>query len=127
MPHERVSSRQRDRARELRRSMTRAETLLWRYLKAHHIDGLGFRRQVPFQNFIADFVCHSRRLIVEIDGETHDFASRQRRDRRRDQWFKSQNYIVLRFTNEQVLNNLSGVIEVIREVAFCRQAGHPPP
>ena len=53
--------------------MTRAETLLWRYLKAHHVDGLAFRRQVPMRNFIADFVCHAARIVVEIDGDSHHF------------------------------------------------------
>jgi len=120
MPHVIVAKRQRARAKELRQAMTRAETLLWRYLKAHHIDDLGFRRQVPMQNYIADFVCHSARLVVEIDGESHDFASRQRRDQRRDAWFRSQGYTVLRFTNDDVLKNLEGVVEAIRAAASAR-------
>ena len=53
--------------------MTRAETLLWRHLKAHRLAALGFRRQCPMGNYIADFVAHSRKLVVEIDGESHDF------------------------------------------------------
>jgi very-short-patch-repair endonuclease len=97
--------------------MTRAETLLWRYLKAHRIDGLGFRRQVPMQRFVADFVCHTARLAIELDGESHDFLSRQRKDEVRDAWFKSQGYKVLRFTNEQVLEDLAGVIDAIRIAA----------
>src|SRR5262245_22450108 len=116
MPNVIVAKRQRARAKELRQAMTRAETLLWRYLKAHHIDDLGFRRQVPMQNYIADFVCHSARLVVEIDGESHDCASRQRRDQRRDAWFRSQGYTVLRFTNDDVLKNLEGVVEPVRAV-----------
>src|SRR5205807_10112266 len=118
MPHSAVNKQQRSRAKNLRQTMTRAETLLWRYLKAHHIDGLAFRRQVPLRHFIADFVCHAARLVVEIDGQSHDFEARQRSDRKRDQWFTSQHYAVLRFTNEQVLKNLNGVIEVIRETAL---------
>ena len=105
--------------------MTRAETLLWRYLKAHHIDGLGFRRQVPMRGSIADFACHSARLIVELDGESHDFESRQRSDQRRDAWFESQGYTVLRFSNTQVLSNLAGVVEAIRMTALAR-ASSPP-
>jgi very-short-patch-repair endonuclease len=123
MPHAAVSRAERARAKNLRVAMTRAETLLWRYLKAHHVDRLGFRRQVPMQQYIADFACHSARLIVEIDGASHDFEARQRRDAARDRWFQSQGYRVLRFTNEQVLTNLTGVIEAIRE-ASCRNA--PP-
>jgi len=97
--------------------MTRAETLLWRYIKARRIDGLLFRRQVPMHKYIADFVCHSHRLIVELDGETHDFECRIQRDAERDAWFVSEGYTVLRFTNEEVLTNLNGVIEGIRKTA----------
>jgi very-short-patch-repair endonuclease len=100
--------------------MTRAETLLWRYLKAHHIGGLGFRRQAPMGGYIVDFVCHERRFVVELDGETHDNASQQQSDVHRDAWFASQGYLVLRFTNEQVLKELEGVIALIREIAADR-------
>jgi very-short-patch-repair endonuclease len=126
MPHAVVSPRQRGRAKQLRRGMTRAETLLWRYLKAHHVDDLSFRRQVPIRNYIADFVCHSARLIVELDGETHDFESRQQEDRRREIWFESQGYAVLRFTNEEVVKNLDGVVIVIAETATSRLRSIPP-
>src|SRR5712691_8333235 len=105
--------------------MTRAETLLWRYIKAHRIERLGFRRQVPIGNYVADFVCHSARLVVELDGESHDFESRRKIDRRRDAWFESQGYAVLRFTNDQVLRELEGVVHVIRETARARRAQPP--
>jgi len=126
MPHAAISEQQRNRAKSLRRAMTRAETLLWRYLKAHHIDGLGFRRQVPMRGYFADFACHSARLIVELDGESHDFESRQRSDLARDAWLRSQGYKVLRFTNEDVLTNLTGVVEAIRLAASSRARGLPP-
>jgi very-short-patch-repair endonuclease len=126
VPHSKVSNRQRNRAKPLRQTMTRAETLLWRYLKAHHIDRLAFRRQVPMGRFIADFVCHAARLAVEIDGASHDFETRQRRDQSRDEWFASQQYVVLRFSNEQVLKNLEGVIESIRDTASARFQQLPP-
>jgi very-short-patch-repair endonuclease len=126
VPHAKVSEGLRKRAQQLRQTMTRTENLLWRYLKAHHVDGLAFRRQVPMQQFIADFICHSARIVVEIDGLSHDFNSRQRADRKRDQWFASQNYTVLRFTNEQVLKNLEGVIAVIRDTASTRLKHAPP-
>src|SRR5215510_12957985 len=117
MPHAVVSEQQRSRAKRLRTTMTRAETLLWRYIKARRIDGLLFRRQVPMHKYIADFVCHSHRLIVELDGETHDFECRIQRDAERDAWFVSEGYTVLRFTNEEVLTNLSGVVEAICNAA----------
>src|SRR5882672_327001 len=120
MPHAVVSERQRSRAKKLRQTMTRAETLLWRYLKASRIDGLGFRRQVPVQNYVADFICFSVKLIVELDGESHDFEERQKADQRRDAFFASEGFHVLRFTNDQVMSNLEGVVEVIRQAASSR-------
>ncbi|MGF6307224.1 very-short-patch-repair endonuclease [Bradyrhizobium sp. i1.8.4] len=117
MPHTHVSDVARDRAKQLRRTMTRAETLLWRYLKADRVAGLNFRRQSPIGNYIADFVAHSCKLIVEVDGESHDFEERIRHDKRRDGWFKSRGYRVLRFTNDDVMKNLEGVVLSIAEAA----------
>jgi very-short-patch-repair endonuclease len=126
MPHAAISERQRGRAKQLRRMMTRAETLLWRYLKADRIDGFSFRRQVPFRNYIADFACLSVKLIVELDGESHDFDERQKADQSRDAFFVSEGFHVLRFTNEQVMTNLEGVVEAIRQVASSRASSLPP-
>ena len=117
MPHAVVSERQRSRAKQLRQTMTPAETLLWRYLKANRIDGLGFRRQTPIRNYIVDFVCMSAKLIIELDGESHDFDERQKADQNRDAFFVSEGFQVLRFTNGQVMSNLEGVVEVIRQIA----------
>jgi very-short-patch-repair endonuclease len=106
--------------------MTRAETLLWRYLKANRIDGLGFRRQTPIRNYIVDFACLSAKLIIELDGESHEFQERQIADQIRDNFFVSEGFHVLRFTNEQVMSNLEGVVEAIRQVASSRASGLPP-
>ncbi len=125
MPHAKVPDRQRARAKQLRTAMTRAETLLWRYIKAHRIDGLGFRRQVPFQNYVADFACLSAKLIVELDGESHEFVQQQTADQIRDAFFASEGFRVLRFTNADVLSNLEGVVEVIRQTA-ARSMSLPP-
>jgi very-short-patch-repair endonuclease len=125
MPHTVVSPRQRNRAKQLRQAMTRAETLLWRYVKADRIDGLGFRRQVPIQNYIADFICMSAKIVVELDGESHDFEERQTADQNRDAFFVSERFQVLRFTNEQVMANLEGVVETIRQTAANRVRGLP--
>src|SRR5258708_16992694 len=125
MPHAVVSERQRSRAKQLRQTMTRAETLLWCYLKADRVDGLGFRRQVPIRNYIADFVCMSAKLIVELDGESHDFEERQRADQTRDAFFAAEGFHVLRFANEQVMSNLEGVVEAIRQTASSRASGSP--
>jgi very-short-patch-repair endonuclease len=117
MPHDEVNKIQRDRAKRMRREMTRAETLLWRHLKADRLNGLGFRRQTPMGNYIADFVAHSCKLVVEVDGESHDFVERVRHDAVRDQWFASRGYRVLRFTNDDVMKNLEGVVLSIIEAA----------
>ena len=125
MPHAVVSPRQRSRAKQLRQTMTRAETLLWRYLKADRIDGLGFRRQVPIRNYIADFICMSAKIVIELDGESHDFEERQNADQNRDAFFVSEGFQILRFTNEQVMSNLEGVVETIRQTAADRLRGLP--
>ncbi|WP_136615093.1 endonuclease domain-containing protein [Bradyrhizobium sacchari] len=117
MPHDEVPQFQRTRAKRLRREMTRAETLLWRHLKADRLAGLAFRRRTPMGHYIADFVAHSCKLIVELHGESHDFEDRIRRDEQRDQWFASRGYHVLRFTNDDVMKNLEGVVLSILEAA----------
>ena len=126
MPHAVVSQRQRGRAKQLRKAMMPAETLLWRYLKASRIDGLGFRRQTPIRNYIVDFVCLAVKLIVELDGESHDFEERQNADQNRDAFFVSEGFQVLRFTNKQVMSNLEDVVETIRQAAASRASGSPP-
>ena len=126
MPHAVVSERQRSRAKQLRRAMTRAETLLWRHLKANRMDGVGIRRQSPIGNYIVDFVCFSSKLIIELDGESHDFEERQKKDGRRDAFFAAEGFQVLRFTNDQVMTNLEGVVEAIRQAASAGARGSPP-
>ncbi|SDT29348.1 endonuclease domain-containing protein [Bradyrhizobium canariense] len=126
MPHAIVRERQRGRAKQLRQVMTPAETLLWRYLKAGRVDGLGFRRQTPIQNYIVDFLCHSAKLIVELDGVSHDFEEQMRADEKRDAFFVSEGFQVLRFRNEQVMSHLEGVVETIRQAASSRASGSPP-
>ncbi len=117
MPHTPIAKIQKARAKHLRRAMTRAEVLLWRQLKAHRLSDLGFRRQTPMGRYIADFVSHSCKLIVELDGESHNFESVIQGDASRDAWFVSRGYRVLRFTNDDVLKALEGVIIAIGQAA----------
>ena len=126
MPHAGVSERLRGRAKQLRLTTTRSETLLWRYIKANRIDNLSFRRQVPFGNYIADFVCFAGAVVIELDGASHDFVERQDADRNRDVFFAEQGFQVLRFTNDQVMSNLEGVVEAIRQAVARRIRGLPP-
>ena len=101
------------RARMLRREMTEAEKRLWQMLRLRQTEGYRFRRQVPIGRFIADFVCHAARLIVEIDGGQHDLSSEEEASRTR--FLESEGYRVLRFWNNEVLDNPEGVHSVIAE------------
>jgi very-short-patch-repair endonuclease len=104
-------NRTRVRARELRKNPTDAERLLWRKLRLWQIDGFKFRRQQPLGIYIVDFACLEKRLVIEIDGGQH--AEDALYDRRRDDWLRAQDFIVLRFWNHDVLNNITGVLERI--------------
>ena len=99
------------RARELRRSPPHIERLLWNRLRFWQIDGFKFRRQQPLGNYIADFVCFERRLIVEIDGGQH--AAKKEYDAKRDSWLHDQGFIVLRFWNSDIVENMEGVLQSI--------------
>ena len=78
-----------------------------------------FRRQEPIGNYIVDFVCQEKRIVIEVDGGQH--STEHRRDNERDKWLKMQGYKVLRFWNNEVLTNTEGVLEVIRDCL-----SHPP-
>ena len=101
------------RARILRREMTEAEKRLWQMLRLRQTEGYRFRRQVPIGRFIADFVCHAARLIVEIDGGQNDLSSEEEASRTR--FLESEGYRVLRFWNNEVLDNPEGVHSVIAD------------
>jgi very-short-patch-repair endonuclease len=99
------------RARSLRQNMTVAERRVWQILRLHQMKGYKFRRQVPIGRYIADFVCHGARLIVEIDGGQHDRSSSE--EGSRTHFLKGQGYRVLRFWNNEVLENPDGVYKTI--------------
>jgi very-short-patch-repair endonuclease len=100
-----------DNARILRKTLTDAEKLLWHLLRGRQIGGLRFRRQVPLGRYIADFVCHEANLVIELDGGQH--AEQVRYDKKRTQWLEKEGYRVQRFWNNEVLQNVDGVLEVI--------------
>ena len=102
-----------ERARTLRRDMTEAERRLWQILRSRQTEGCRFRRQVPIGPFIADFVCHAAKLIVEIDGGQHDPSSEVEASRTR--FLESEGYGVLRFWNNEVLYNRAGVRRAIAD------------
>jgi len=103
--------------------MTDAERSIWQILRSLQIDGHRFRRQVPFGPFIADFVCHDARLIIEIDGGQHERSSSA--EAKRTRFIEDQGYRILRFWNNEVLSNLEGVCAMIAR--DLRRHPHPIP
>ncbi|MDB5096360.1 MAG: hypothetical protein JWM80_781 [Cyanobacteria bacterium RYN_339] len=96
-------------AKALRRNATVHERVLWQQLRTL---GPRFRRQVPLDHYIADFVCFEHRLIIELDGGQH--TERESEDLRRTAWLESQGFEVLRIWNPEVFRNIDGVMELIR-------------
>jgi very-short-patch-repair endonuclease len=97
-------------ARRLRKNSTRAEQKLWRYLRSRSLGGFKFIRQETIGPYIADFVCREKRLVIEVDGGQHTAS---RRDAVRDRWLAAHRYRVLRFWNNEVLENIEGVWDTI--------------
>jgi very-short-patch-repair endonuclease len=100
-------------AKALRRNPTDVEALVWQRLKARRFGGIKFRRQQPIENFIVDFVSFEKRVIIELDGGQH--AEDSHKDYERDRFLCEAGFRVLRFWNNEVLENLDGVLERIRE------------
>lgn len=102
-------------AHELRREQTDAEKTLWMKLRDKQLEGVKFRRQQPIGPYIVDFVSFGRRLIIEIDGGQHDEENVRAKDERRTAWLEERGYRILRFWNNEVLIDLEGVLERIKE------------
>lgn len=101
-------------AYKARRHMTAAEERLWRYLRSGiALRKTHFRRQVILENYIADFCCHSSRLIIEIDGETHSTDQEILKDKIRTHRLNQMGYRVLRFTNDNVFTSIDSVMDTI--------------
>ena len=114
-----------DNAKALRGNQTDAEQRLWYHLRAHRFMGLKFKRQKPIGRYIVDFVCMEHRLIIELDGGQH--AEQATYDRQRDAWLHGEGYRVLRFWNNDVLQELEGVLERIRGALFLVPSPQPSP
>ncbi|MCC6719522.1 MAG: endonuclease domain-containing protein [Acetobacteraceae bacterium] len=102
------------RARTLRRNATMPEQQLWRRLRASQLNGLKFRRQTPIGPYIMDFFAPSAWLVVEVDGITHVGTPA---DRERDAWLSGEGYRVPRVWNNEVMENLDGVLQLIQQAA----------
>jgi very-short-patch-repair endonuclease len=112
-PNWKVSDRLRTNARPLRKNSTDAERILWSELRGHRLNGASFRRQVPIQNYIADFVCHAAKLVIELDGGHHFSDQAEQADAARAVVIETQGFKVLRFSNLDVMKNRAGVLETI--------------
>ena len=100
-------------ARELRKNSTIAERKLWHRLRSRNFLDLKFRRQEPIGNYIVDFVCYENKLIVELDGGQHNEFSEK--DIPRTKALEKEGYKVLRFWNSDVINNIEGILTIIKE------------
>lgn len=103
------------RASELRKNMTEPEKKLWYALRRKQIRGKRFRRQHPVSKYIVDFYCHQSKLVVEVDGGIHNNAEQKEYDIGRSYELQQLGLNIIRFTNEQVLQNLNEVIKEIEK------------
>jgi very-short-patch-repair endonuclease len=112
------------RARRLRRDQTDAERVLWLRLRDRRLEGLKFKQQVPIDRFVVDFLCSEAHLIVELDGGQH--ATRDESNRTRI--LETMGYLVVRFWNHDVMENIDGVLEEILSVVNrAQEPPHPDP
>jgi very-short-patch-repair endonuclease len=102
-------------AKNLRTHATEAERILWRHLRGHRFANIKFRRQHPIENYIVDFVCFKLKLIIELDGSQH-FASSY--DRQRDLRLTNSGFKILRFWNNEIFENLEGILDRIYEEIY---------
>jgi very-short-patch-repair endonuclease len=101
-------------AREQRAQAVQAEALIWRAVRNRRCDGAKFQRQIPLGNYIVDFVCFAHRLIVEIDGPSHDVPEQQLADHARNVWLRDQGFRVLRLSNDLVIGSTELAVARIR-------------
>jgi very-short-patch-repair endonuclease len=101
-------------ARTNRKEMTQAEQILWESLR-ENINSYKFRRQHPIGDYIADCVCITAKIIIEVDGEYHNEPQQQQDDLWRTEFLEKNGFRVIRFSNDEVIYNLSAVINHIKE------------
>ena len=104
-------------ARAMRKNPTPAERALWRILRKKNLEGYKFRRQHPMGNYIVDFYCPTKKLVIEVDGGQHSeqHSEQEREDAERSRFLESRGCRVLRFWNNEVLENMDGVADRILE------------
>ena len=100
-------------ARNLRKNQTKEEDILWQLLRNRQFMGLKFKRQVPIGNYIVDFVCEEKKLVIEIDGGQHNIPDNVKADEVRTNYINSKGYRVVRFWNNDINQNIEGVYETL--------------
>src|SRR5690606_11968112 len=108
-----MASKQVEIARKLRKNMTVAERKLWHNVRGRNFQGIKFRRQEPTGHDMVDFVCYEKKLISEADGGQHNEF--REHDIPREKWLEEQGFTILRFWNNEILNNINGVLLSIKE------------
>ena len=104
--------------KNLRNNSTKEEIILWQYLKQKQL-GVKFRRQQPIDKYIADFVCFEKKIIIELDGGQHNSSLGIQKDRSRDLFFTNNGYKVIRIWNNEINQNIEGVIRKIQSEIEC--------
>lgn len=100
-------------ARNLRKNRTKEEAILWKLLRNRQFMGLKFKRQFPIGNYVVDFVCEEKKLVLEIDGGQHNEPENIKEDKLRTDFIESKGYKVLRFWNNDINLNIQGVYETL--------------
>jgi very-short-patch-repair endonuclease len=118
MPHSNIAPKTRQTAKRLRRELTKAEAAMWDMLRDLRPYGARFRRETPIGPYIADFAWLSARIVIEVDGDSHETDAGRRHDIRRDIFMKEQGFTILRFDNAQVVDGPDYVfIEIQKHAA----------
>lgn len=102
-----------EKARNLRKNMTPQERKIWAFLRKRAMNSLKFRRQYPIGNYIVDFICHEKMLIIEVDGGQHNEVKNIEYDKERTAFFESKGFRVIRFWNNEIDDNIEGVYQEI--------------
>ena len=113
-------------SRQLRKNMTLQEKKLWSVIRNRQFFGYRFRRQFPIGQYIVDFICREKKIIIEIDGGQHNEIKNIHYDNKRTEYLISEGYKVMRFWNNDIDKNISGVYEKLKEVFEIGENTTPP-
>ena len=113
-------------AKALRKNMTNAEKVLWNHLSNNKLNGKRFKPQHPMYSFIADFYCHELKLVIEVDGGIHNLPENKQYDVNREYVLKEFGMEVIRFTNEEVANDIENVLQRIKVIIKQRDESEFP-